>query len=78
MSTAKNKHSAVNHPAHYNKGGIETIEYIRTRCTPEEFKGFLRGNLIKYVDRAPDKKQEEQDYRKARFYLDAMISLLSS
>lgn len=66
----------VNHPSHYNKGGIETIDYMRTRCTPDEFRGYLRCSVMKYVDRAPDKGKKLEDYRKANWYLSLLISEL--
>ena len=59
---------AVNSPSHYLHGGIETIEVIRMMLTPEEFKGYCKGNIIKYRERAPYKGRAEEDYAKARKY----------
>ena len=40
----------VNHPAHYTVDkGIECIDAIEATLTPEEFYGYLRGQVIKYV-----------------------------
>ena len=62
---------AVNHPAHYNHGGIETNDIIRMLLTPEEYSGWLKGNVIKYRDRAPWKHETpEQDWAKAKVYYD--------
>ena len=36
----------VNHPAHYNKAGIETIDAIGA-ATNEGFKYYLQGNILK-------------------------------
>ena len=58
----------VNRPAHYMHGGIETIELIKAFLTPEEFRGYLKGNIIKYRERAPYKGQRELDYAKALKY----------
>ena len=58
----------VNSPAHYMHGGIETIELIKAFLTPEEFRGYLKGNVIKYRERAPYKGQMEQDYKKGARY----------
>ena len=58
----------VNHPTHYQNGGIETIELIKEYLTPEEFRGYLKGNIIKYRERAPYKGNAEQDYAKALKY----------
>lgn len=62
----------VNAPNHYTAGGIETIDYLRAKLTAEEFAGFCRGNVLKYVSRAPLKNGVE-DLRKARWYLDRLI-----
>lgn len=66
------KHDPVNSPSHYTQGGIETIDYMRAKLSPEEFKGYCRGNVIKYISRAPDKNGLE-DLKKARQYLDWLI-----
>ena len=58
----------VNSPAHYMHGGIETIELIKAFLTPEEWRGYLKGTLYAYRDRAPYKGQTEQDYEKAVRY----------
>jgi len=55
-------------PPHYTAGGIETIDFIRAKLTPDEFRGYLKGSIIKYLSRANLKGNEEQDYRKASFY----------
>lgn len=49
------KSDAVNHPSHYNRYSREVIESIKGLCTPEEFRGYLKGNIIKYSARYPDK-----------------------
>ena len=45
------KSDAVNHPSHYNRYSREVIESIKGLCTPEEFRGYLKGNIIKYSAR---------------------------
>jgi Protein of unknwon function (DUF3310). len=52
-------------PAHYlsHPSGVEAITITR-------HESFLRGNVLKYVLRAPFKGAELQDLRKARQYLD--------
>ena len=62
--------SAVNHPLHYqSEDGIECIDAIRAALTPEEFRGFLRGNSMKYEWRAEKKGDPVEDIDKAMFYL---------
>ena len=64
---------AVNHPAHYKVGGIETIEYMKAKSTPEEFKGHLRLTAIKYLSRTGYKDDALQDLKKAQWYLNRLI-----
>lgn len=59
----------VSNPSHYQHGGIETKEIIRTMLTPEEYRGYCKGNIIKYRERAEHKGNAEQDYGKAREYM---------
>lgn len=69
------KHDAVNHPSHYTKGGIETIDFIKAKLTPAEYKGFLKGNLIKYVSRAGLKGDEVEDFGKIKFYSEELAQV---
>lgn len=62
----------VNHPAHYTSGGIECIDAIEAALTPEEFRGFCKGNALKYVWRAGKKDDAHTDIRKAAWYLDRL------
>lgn len=62
----------VNHPPHYKlSNGMESIDVIRAVLTPEEYRGWCRGNALKYQFRAgkKDPSKESEDYRKAEFYL---------
>jgi hypothetical protein len=63
----------VNNPAHYGKGEIEAIDYISDFLTPEEYQGYLRGNIAKYLHRWPYKNGVE-DLKKASWYLDRLIN----
>ena len=54
-------------PAHYRIGGIDTIDYLKAKLTPDEFRGFLKGNIIKYLSRA-EAKGGDEDYAKALWY----------
>lgn len=67
--------NAVEHPSHYNMGGIEVIDAIEAWGFGE---GFNRGNAIKYIARAgrKDPAKEVEDLKKARFYIDAEIKRL--
>ena len=63
----------VNHPGHYCKGGIECIDAIKASMTEEAFKGFLKGNVMKYVYRYESKEKPLEDLQKAKWYLERLI-----
>lgn len=69
-----NADDLVNAPAHYTAGGIETIEFIRAKLTPEQLKGYYLGNLLKYLSRG-QYKNGLQDYQKAMVYLRWLVEL---
>ena len=65
----------VNHPEHYAaNGSIECIEAIEAQLTREEYRGYLKGNIAKYVWREKKKGQTES-LKKAEFYLKRLIEL---
>jgi len=59
----------VNSPAHYTKGGIETIDFIEAKGL-----GYCLGNVVKYVSRVDDKGNPVQDLEKAEWYLKREIA----
>jgi hypothetical protein len=65
---------------HYISLSVQPWDAMRSWMTGEQFQGFLRGNVIKYVSRAQslDKsgKGGVEDLRKARHYLDELIELV--
>ncbi len=58
----------VNHPPHYCAGEIECIQAIRAALTPEEFRGFCKGNALAYLWRERH-KGGDVDLRKAEWYI---------
>lgn len=64
----------VDHPLHY--GGdteYECIKVLKAWLTPEQYKGFLRGNAVKYLCRVGKKDGEKQELEKARWYISKLI-----
>lgn len=61
------KEDVINHPDHYTTGNIECIEAIEAALTPEEFRGYLKGNILKYVWRERHKGGTES-IEKANWY----------
>lgn len=62
---------AVNHPSHYTFGAIECIDAIKAMLTAEEFRGYCKGNAIKYIWRERHKGSDES-IEKAAWYIKAM------
>jgi hypothetical protein len=51
----------------YKEMGIEPWAVMEAVLTPEEFRGYLKGNIIKYAMRQ-GKKQDSDDTGKAKHY----------
>ena len=68
----------VEKPEHYRTGEIECIAAIEAAMTPEEFAGYLRGNVLKYLWRYDKKhaalEDRHKDLQKARWYLHRLDS----
>ena len=62
----------VNAPPHYRQGDIECIDAIRAMLTPEEFRGFVKGNVVKYCWRERHKGGDES-LAKADWYLGRLV-----
>lgn len=72
----------INHPDHY--GGeddpYEVIKILKAVLTPEEYQGFCKGNVLKYVMRAGKKGGPPMvpvDLGKGRNYLDFALEALN-
>ena len=63
----------VSRPHHYNTGNVECIEAIQESMDKAEFKGYLKGNIFKYVWRYEYKNKPVEDLRKAKWYLERLI-----
>ena len=62
----------VNSPPHYKQGAIECIEAIQSALTEEEFRGYCKGNALKYIWRERHKGGDES-INKALWYLNYMM-----
>lgn len=68
----------VNHPSHYQAtNGVECIDAIQAALTPAEFRGYLKGNIIKYTFREL-KKNGLQDIQKLGWYADRLDAFVQS
>ena len=72
ISIAEIAKKPIYHPDHYTQGGIECIKAIEAALTPEEYVGYCKGNIIKYIWRE-NLKNGIEDIKKARQYIDYLI-----
>jgi hypothetical protein len=62
---------------HYKSKKVQPWDAMESWMSPEQFEGFLRGNVIKYIARYKD-KDGLKDVQKARHYLDKLIECLEA
>lgn len=75
-SDAPQESCPVENPDHYNTGAIEAIEAIKASMPTEQFFGYLKGNVMKYLWRYDYKEKPVEDLRKADWYLNRLIDAL--
>ena len=68
----------VNSPSHYMHGKKETIDVIRDCMEGDEYHGYLKGNVLKYVSRYKFKGEPLEDLQKASWYLNRLIKEVSN
>ncbi len=60
-------------PDHYKNGEIECIDAIEASMTKEAFRGYCKGNILKYVWRYENKNLDE-DLKKSQWYTKRLLS----
>ena len=70
------KEDLVNSPAHYNTGNIECIDAIEESMSSIAFKGYLKGNCMKYLWRYDYKGKQVEDLKKAQWYLQRLTTVV--
>lgn len=70
------KPDAINHPEHYCQGGIECIEAIKASMSAEAYRGYLKGNIMKYLWRYEHKGKPAQDIKKMLWYGNRLLGEL--
>lgn len=74
----ESKDKMVSHPAHYLKGGMETIDVIKAFTAGlEGIEAYATGNVIKYICRWKD-KGGKQDLEKVMWYTQYMIDHINT
>jgi hypothetical protein len=61
---------------HYKNMGVQPWKAMESWMSPEEFRGFLKGNSIKYLARCNSKGGVE-DVKKARHYIDKLVEVMN-
>ena len=62
-------HDPVNSTLHYKRDDIECIYAMKQTTSEEGFAEYCRLNAFKYIWRANNKQNKEQDIQKAVWYL---------
>jgi len=61
---------------HYSVGGIEVLDVIKAKMTHEEFIGFLKGNIIKYLLRMDHRGDKQGDFKKMKSYISMLAEFV--
>ena len=64
-------------PVYYRRNGMEVISILKAYLSEEEFRGFLLGNILKYLFRF-ESKNGKIDILKAHTYLKWLIDEMES
>ncbi|ADO14415.1 AB1gp44 [Acinetobacter phage AB1] len=70
----KDADDKVNQPSHYANFSIECIDAMQAMLSRDEFIGYLRGNIFKYLWRYKLKNGVE-DLKKAQWYQNKLIEV---
>lgn len=70
------KHDTVKQPEHYTSGSVECIDAIKSALSLEEYRGYLKGNIMKYIFRERLKNKDE-DIRKGSQYMEWLINSIN-
>ncbi len=63
-------------PNHYKRYRLEMIDNMQNSMTHDEFIGWLKGNVMKYISRFQD-KNGLTDLEKAKWYLNKLAEVVA-
>ena len=68
----------IDHPdvPHYDRAAIQPIDFMESNFTPDEYQGYLKGQVVKYISRYRYKGTPVPDLVKARTYLNWLIEFM--
>ena len=64
----------INSPPHYTQASIECIDAIAAALSEDEFRGFVKGNALKYIWRSELKGESVENIKKAIWYLNRLVA----
>ena len=68
----------MSEPEYYNSNGLSPLQAFKNGLiSQDEYVGFIKGNVIKYVIRCDKKGQFESDIDKAMVYLKLLREVYS-
>ena len=76
IAREEEEEDVVNNPDHYNTGNIECIDAIEESMSSIAFKGYLKGNCMKYLWRYDYKGKQVEDLKKAGWYLNKLTEMV--
>lgn len=66
--------SDTNHPVRYGGDSeYECIKVLKAWLNEDEYKGFLKGNAIKYLCRLGKKDSEKKELEKSMWYISKLM-----
>ena len=68
----------VKNPMHYTVGGYEALDVIKAKLSPEEYRGYCKGNILKYIMRSNYKGHHDTDCDKAQYYAQELSNALET
>lgn len=75
MAKSNGAHSRQVGGSHYKDMPVEPLEVMRQVMTKDEYRGFLKGNIIKYAMRAGQKSGSDKDAEKAQHYIEFLTEI---
>lgn len=67
----------IDKPSHYTQGPVECVDAMQSAATHDEFVGFLKLQVFKYIWRCGSKDDALQDAKKAEWYAARLVVVLS-
>lgn len=62
--------------SHYKDMGVQPWHVMQTLLTPDEFRGFLKGNIIKYSMRQG--RKDSPDAEKCQHYIQKLNEITAN